>query len=135
MPPARNTSRRTCRSPTPRAWRALTRSTLRSLSGYHRGPNYLSHALTAFRCAIGCHRRLARLAPRFFDSAVVDREARERDEHRRWIESWQPLLDKIYGPTRQSEPQASVVSDYPPPCPVRKPAARWSGSWRVATSG
>ena len=69
MPRTCNLLRRTCRSPTTRAWRTRNRSTLRSLSGCRRRPNDLSQALTAFRLAIRCHHRLAKLAPSFFDSA------------------------------------------------------------------
>jgi hypothetical protein len=113
----RKSLRRTCHNPTVRVWRTLTHSTVRALPGYHRGPDDLSQALVAFARAIRCHRRLAKLAPSFFDSAVVDREARERDERRRWMESWQPLLDKVYGPTSAPEQPPTVVPDYPPPLP------------------
>jgi len=96
----RNIIRQTARSPTRRVWRAFNRAGAR-LPGHRRSRDNLSHALTGFARALRYHRRLARLAPRFFDSIVVDREARERDEHRRWMESWQPLLDKVYGPSRE----------------------------------
>ena len=128
----RHALRRTCRNPTVRAWRALNRPAVRSLPGHRRGPDDLSQALVAFARAIRCHRHLAKLAPSFFDSAVVDREARERDERRRWMESWQPLLDKVYGPTRTSEQRASVVPDYPPPLPgprTRRAVERELAGW------
>jgi len=117
MPRTRNLIRQIARSPTRRVWRPLTRSTLRSLSGCRPRRNDLSQALTAFGRALRCHRRLARLAPRFFDSAVVDREARERDERRRWMESWEPLLDKVYGPSRDPGQPPRELTDYPPPLP------------------
>ena len=44
-----------------------------------RAPDDLGHALVAFRRALWAHRRLARLAPSFFDSVVVERERRERE--------------------------------------------------------
>lgn len=128
----RQTLRRTCRSPTTRTWRPLTRSTSRSLSGCRRRPNDLSQALTAFRRAIRCHRRLAKLAPSFFDSAVVDREARERDERRRWMESWEPIFDKVYGPTRASDPQPRETPDDSPPLPgprTRQAVGRELAGW------
>ncbi len=128
----RKSLRCTWRGPTVRAWRTLTRSTVRSLAGRRRIPNDLSQALTAFGRAIRCHRRLAKLAPSFFDSVVVDREARERDERRRWMESWEPILDKVYGPTRTSEPPANVVPDYPPALPgprTRQAVERELAGW------
>ena len=132
MPDTRKSLRRTGRSPATRAWRTRNRSTLRSLSGCRRRPNDLSQALTAFRRAIRCHHRLAKLAPSFFDSAVVDRETRERDERRRWMESWQPLLDKVYGPSRDSGQQPTEPADYPPPLPgprTRRAVERELAGW------
>ena len=123
-PPTRNTLRRRCR--------ALTRSTVRHLPGYRRGPDHVSQALTAFARAIRCHRRLAKLAPSFFDSAVVDREARERDERRRWMEIRQAALDKVYGPIRDSNHQASEGLDSPPPLPgprTRQAVERELAGW------
>jgi hypothetical protein len=117
-----------------RAWRALNRLAVRSLSGHRRGPDDLFLALVAFARAISCQRRLAKLAPFFFDSAVVDREARERDECRRWMESWQPILDKVYGATRTSEQRASVVPDYPPSLPgprTRRAVERELAGWNL----
>jgi hypothetical protein len=86
--------------------RQLTRSTARTrgrnrnrccLRGRRHGPDDLSQALTALGRALRAHRRLARLAPSFFDSAVVDREAENRAENRRWMSSWEPALAKAYG--------------------------------------
>ena len=86
--------------------RQLTRSTARTrsrnrnrgcLRGRRHGPDDLSQALTAFGRAIRAHRRLARLAPSFFDSAVVDREAENRAENRRWMDTWEPDLARAYG--------------------------------------
>jgi hypothetical protein len=102
------------RSLTIRAWRSLGRPGVRSLPGSSRGLKDLSEALSAFGRAIRCHRRLARLAPSFFDSAVVDREARERLERRRWMESWEPILEKVYGPAAASAPRADPMEDQTP---------------------
>jgi len=129
----RNLLRRACRSPTTRAWRALTRPTVRSLFGRHRRPNELSSALTAFGRGIRCHRRLAKLAPRFFDSTVINREARERDERRRWMATWEPLLDKVYGPSRDPDQRPRETDDELAPLPrphtcraVERELAGWS---------
>lgn len=112
----RKTARRACRGTRVRTGRALNRASVRTLPGYCRRPDDLSSALTAFRRAMGCHRRLARLAPQFFDSAVVDREALERVELRRWMASWEPAFEKVYGPqaasTRRSDPRLEL-----PPLP------------------
>jgi len=87
----------------------------------------LGTALAFYRRAIAAHRRLARLAPRFFDSAVVDRERREQEARRRWIDSWKAAFIKIYG----AEP-APVPDELPPLPPPRIQAvvehqlARWN---------
>jgi hypothetical protein len=53
--------------------------------------------LTAQSRAIRAHRQLARLAPSFFDAAVVDRERENRAETRKWLATWEPYLAKAYG--------------------------------------
>lgn len=122
-----------------RAWRVLSRAGVRTLPGNGRGPDELSQALGAFARAIRCHRRLARLAPRFFDSAVVDREVLERADRRRWMESWEPLLEKYYGPAPASERRTDPLSE-PPPLPgsrtqraVERELASWN-FWLAAGS-
>jgi hypothetical protein len=90
------TIRRASRRLTRRHWRPHTRAHVRNLPGYQRGPDELAQALTAFRRAIRSHRRLARLAPRFFDAAVVERERREREDQRRWMEEWEPVIARAY---------------------------------------
>jgi hypothetical protein len=60
-------------------------------------PNTLDTALACFRRAIRAHRRLARLAPSFFDSTVVERERREQEVRRRWLDQCQLALHKVYG--------------------------------------
>ncbi len=69
----------------------------RCLRGRRHGPGDLSQALTALGRALRAHRRLARLAPSFFDSAVVDREAENRAERRRWMATWEPFIARAYG--------------------------------------
>jgi hypothetical protein len=89
-----HTFRRITRTTLRRPFRCQTRSSLR---GRRRGPDDLAQALTAFGRAIRAHRRLARLAPRFFDSAVRDREAENRAERRRWMATWEPYIAAAYG--------------------------------------
>jgi hypothetical protein len=106
---ARSTLRRALRRPL----RRLDGSCLRALLGHRRGPDDLAQALTAFTRAIRCHRRLARLAPRFFDATVADREARQHAERRRMRELWAPALDLVYGPG-PDRPLANAEADLPP---------------------
>ena len=110
----RKTIRNVLRSKNIRTWRSLNRAGVRSLPGYRHGPSDLSQALTAFSRAIRCQRRLARLAPRFFDSALVDREARDREERQSWMAMWEPVLTKVYGPKPDSAPRADPLADLPP---------------------
>jgi hypothetical protein len=67
------------------------------LAGFRPGPDDFAQALTAFTRAIRAHRRLARLAPEFFDSTEVDRLARQRKEDAEWMAIWEPALNRIYG--------------------------------------
>jgi hypothetical protein len=86
----------------------------RCLRGRRRGPNDLSQALTAYRRALRAQRRLARLAPQYFDEAVIQREAENRAERRRWMALWEPALAKAYGVEyRGAEPN----NDEKPPMP------------------
>ena len=105
----RNTCRRTARPTLRRPLRNLNRAGVR---GRRRGPDDFAQALTAFRRAIRAHRRLARLAPSFFDAAVVARERENRAEQRRWMALWEPILAKVYG----VEPEP-LPADNPPPLP------------------
>ena len=86
--------------------RPVTRSTLRrpfrhlnraGLRGRRRGPDDFTQMLTAYGRALRAHRKLIRLAPSFFDAAVVDRERENRAEQRRWMAMWEPVLAKVYG--------------------------------------
>lgn len=120
--PPRRRRRRLPRSPTRRALRCplrrLNRAGLRALPGHRRGPDDLAQALTACRRAIRCHRRLARLAPNFFDATVVNREECHRAERLRWRALWKPALDKVYGAEPDlspPDPEADL-----PPLPSRR---------------
>jgi hypothetical protein len=57
----------------------------------------LAQALSAFGRALRAQRRLARLAPSFFDTAVRHREAENHAEIRRWMAMWEPFIAKAYG--------------------------------------
>ena len=74
-------------------------------------PDHLGAALAAFGRAVRAHRRLARLAPRFFDSAVVERERRESEARRRWSAECEAALAKIYG--SEYAPQPTRTDDLP----------------------
>ncbi len=96
-PASRSAFRRTARSATRVRWRA---------------PDDLGLALACFRRAIRAHRRLARLAPRFFDSALLERERRDFEARCRWMDSWKPAFLKVYG--TELKP---LTPDPPPPLP------------------
>lgn len=96
-----------------RTWRQPFRRTLRP--GFRqrwRAPDDLAAGLTAFRHAIRAHRRLARLAPHHFDSAVVERDRLENQERLRWKAIWQPALEKAYGPPTPAERAAERHADW-----------------------
>ena len=107
--------RRSTRCPNRSAVRRITRSSVRVR---WRGPDLLGKALTAYRRAILAYRKLARLAPHHFNSAVVDRERRAREERRRWMATWEPALEKAYGPPtpaeREAQRLAELRADEPP---------------------
>jgi hypothetical protein len=75
-----------------------------------RAPDDLGAALVAFGRAVRAQRRLARLAPRFFDSATVDDERRQRDAQRRWMAEWEPILSDPVSST-SGVPAAPAPSD------------------------
>jgi hypothetical protein len=124
-------ARRCCRRLGQRHWRPLDRRHVRTLPGFGRGPNYLTRAIGAFRRALRAHRRLARLAPRLFDAAVVERERRQREERRRHMAIWEPVLRKAYGPVSPAEPPAERWEDRPPRLHPRteRAVAREFASW------
>lgn len=119
MPRTRKPSRPVGRRLTVRRWRPLVRPHVRSLGGFEPGPDPLTQALGAFRRAIRAYRRLAKLAPSRYDPAVVDREAQQREEQRQWIASWEPAMEKVYGPRtpaeREARRQADLLAEQPPP--------------------
>jgi hypothetical protein len=87
--------------------RRLNRPGVRNLFAPLPGPDDFSQALTAFTRAIRAHRRLARLAPEFFDSTEVDRLARRRKEDAEWRALWEPALNRVYG----SSPDEKLACD------------------------
>jgi hypothetical protein len=78
----------------------------------------LSIALTAFNRAIGSHCRLMKLAPSFFDTAVVHRLKKEREEYLARQRICELALNKIYG-TTSTKPDADTNWDPVPPSPPR----------------
>lgn len=95
-----------------------------------RAPNDLSEALTAFGRALRAHRQLARLAPSFFDAAVVDRERENREAQRAWMEFWEPYLAKAYG----VPPQPVELDDDLPRLPgpqTRRAVERRLAEWQL----
>ncbi len=112
------------RSASRRHFRRVNRAAIRVR---WRASDDLGTALACYRRAIAAHRRLARLAPRFFDSAVVDREHRDQEARRRWMDLWKPAFIKVYG----AEP-APLPDELPPlPSPsiqaaVELQLARWN---------
>jgi hypothetical protein len=81
------------------------RSCLRTFAGHRRGPDGLSQALTAFSRAIRAHRRLATLAPHLFDATEINRLEQRRKADAEWRASWEPALEKVYGPSNQKWPE------------------------------
>jgi hypothetical protein len=79
-------------------------SCLRHFAGYRRGPDDLSQALTAFTRAIRAHRRLAKLAPQFFDSTEINRLEQRRKEDAEWRALWEPALNSISEPLSHIPP-------------------------------
>jgi hypothetical protein len=101
--------------------RAFRNCNRRCLRGRRRGPSDFNQALTAYRRALRAHRRLARLAPEFFDEAVIQREAENRAERRRWMATWEPALAKAYGQkARAPDHDAEEKPPLPPPRIQRK---------------
>ncbi len=86
--------RKTTRFTARRTGRNVNRACLR---GRRSGPDDFAQMLTAMGRVVRAHRKLARLAPSFFDAAVVARERENRAEQRRWLEMWEPALARAYG--------------------------------------
>jgi len=100
--------RHSTRCPNRSAVRRITRSSVRVR---WRGPDLLGQALSAYRRAILAYRKLARLAPHHFNTAVVERERRAREERRRWMATWEPALEKVYGPPTLAEREAQRLAE------------------------
>jgi hypothetical protein len=112
-------------------WRSTTRNLNRScIRVCWRAPDALGQALTAFNRALRAHRRMAKLAPRFFDAAVVDREAFNRAEQRRWMATWEPILARAYGVKHAPAPPSNDRPPLPPPCTQRQ-VERHLADWRM----
>jgi hypothetical protein len=65
------------------------------------------------------HRRLARLAPQFFDPAVMARERENRAEQRRWMAFWEPHIAKAYGVAHEPPVDRAEWPPLPPPATQR----------------
>ena len=72
-------------------------------------------ALTSFRRAIRAHRKLARLAPEFFDSITIERKRRENEAQRSWMALWEPALNKVYGNEPKIPDPAAAMPQLPSP--------------------
>ncbi len=103
-----------------------------------RAPDFLGKALTAMVRAVRARRRLARLAPQFFDAAVVQREAENRAEESRWRTQWESALLKVYGAEAGIPERTGEVAALPSPriqCAVERELAElqaWLKAGRVA---
>jgi hypothetical protein len=101
--------RRTCR---PACRSGFWHATRLAIRVRWRSPDDLGTALTCFRRALYAHRRLVRLAPRFFDSAQLSRERREQEVPQQWSELVNAALLKVYGSASDPPPVPG-----PPPLP------------------
>lgn len=108
--------RKSCRSATRRLDRALNRCCTRTLRSLAR-EDYVALALVAFGRACRAHQRLARLAPRLFDFAIVNRESAERRERLPMQKEIQRALDKIYGESPPNPRPSSHSNDCGSPIP------------------
>ena len=114
-----------------RAWRTTLRRVNRSCVRVRwRAPDDLGNALTAFGRALRAQRRLAKLAPRFFDQAVIDREAENRAEQRRWMAAWAPALARAYGTEPVIPADDNVVPPLPPPR-IQRAVERQLAAWKL----
>lgn len=103
--------------------RPLNRAAIRNLPAYNWGPDYLGQALRALQRAINTHKKLARLAPQYFDSTEVDRLAYLRMEEAERRATREPVLNRVYGcsddprsaaPPSQYLPQPPALASNPP---------------------
>ena len=99
---------------------AALRSTLRrahhsAVRTRWRAPDDLGTALACFRRAIRAHRRLARLGPRFFDSAVIERARREQEARPHWLGCVNAAFLKVYGAAPATSPPVPELPLLPSP--------------------
>ena len=93
------------RSSLRRPWRCpYRRAARRFIRTRWRAPDDLADAIAAFRRVVRLQRELAKLAPSFFDAAVVQRERENRDAQRQWMAAWEPCLEKVYGKDHAPSP-------------------------------
>jgi len=58
----------------------------------------LSLAAASLTRGLRLGRRLARMAPHWFDPATVNHDQLAAKAEREWREAWEPALEKVYGP-------------------------------------
>lgn len=76
--------------------------------------------IAALGKAVRAHRHLARLAPSFFDAAVVDRERENRAETHKWMAMWAPIIACAYGvPPEPPKLDDANLPRLPPPSTQR----------------
>src|SRR6267378_3656762 len=84
--------------------------------------------------AIRAHRRLALLAPEFFDSTEINRLEQRRKEDAEWRAIWEPALKRIYraitSRNRPTRPRAFLLGRNVP-----AHVAPWNASWLHFVSG
>jgi hypothetical protein len=73
---------------------------------------------------------MAKLAPRFFDAAVLDREAFNRAEQRRWMATWEPVVARAYGVEHAPAPPSNDRPPLPPPR-IQEAVERHLADWRM----
>lgn len=108
--------RKSCRPATRRLDRALNRCCTRTLRSLAR-EDYLARALVAFGRACRAHQRLAQLAPRLFNFAIVNREATERLERIPMQKEIERALEKIYGESPPDTSPSAHSNDWNSPIP------------------
>ena len=71
--------------------------------------------MTAFNRAIRAHRRLAKLAPQFFDATTINRLELQRKEDAEWMALWEPVLIRVYGPQPTKQAPDPFADTFPLP--------------------
>jgi hypothetical protein len=113
----RQAYRKTARCTLRRPFRNCNR---RCLRGRRSGPGDFVRMLIAFGRALRAQQKLARLAPSFFDAAVVERERENHAEQRRWMALWEPAIAKAYGVDHKPVVDRVPWPPLPPPRIQRK---------------